>query len=122
MSDETDRLFNGIDCSTTFMLDRIKIYTSSALVSGNLSISLVLIPESFSCTISFPIWVYLGIVWIQWIWDMLTLTGSISDKIHIAFVISFSARAVGSGSYSFVFITVKALRILLSSGVSNFLA
>jgi hypothetical protein len=122
MSDETDRLFNGIDCSTTFMLDRIKIYTSSALVSGNLSISLVLIPESFSCTISFPIWVYLGIVWIQWIWDMFTLTGSISDKIHIAFVISFSARAVGSGSYSFVFITVEALGVLLSSGVSNFLA
>ena len=53
---------------------------------------------------------------------MLTLTASISNKIHIAFVISFCARAVGSGSHCLVLITVEALRVLLSSSVSSFLA
>jgi len=53
---------------------------------------------------------------------MLALSSSISNEVHIAFIIGFSARAIGSSSNGLVLISVEALRVLLSSSVSNFLS
>ena len=109
MGNEADRLLDSVDCTSAFVLDRVKVDTSSAKVSWNLSVALVLEPGSLSGTIGFSIWVNFGAVWVERVWDMFALAGSVSDEVHVALVVCFSARAISSSSYSLVLVTVEAL-------------
>ena len=109
MGNEADRLLDSVDCTSTLVLDRVKVDTSSAKVSWDLSVTLILEPCSLSGAIGFSIWVNFGAVWVERVWDMLALASSVSNEVHVALVISFSARAISSSSYSLVLVSVEAL-------------
>jgi len=122
MGNEAHRLIDGVNNTSTLMLDWIKINTASALISWNLSVSLILEPESFCCAVRISIRVGLSVIRVQWIWDMLTLSSSVSNIVHSAFIVGFSTRAISSCSDCLVIFSIETLRILLSSGVCNFLS
>jgi cytochrome c biogenesis protein CcdA len=98
------------------------------LVSWDLSISLILVIESFVLAVLFSV-VFLPVGDLaSWVSNMLASTASIFDIIHVALIIILGANAWHRGSIKLhvfrlglLIEVIEALSILLSSNVSSFL-
>jgi len=64
------------------------------------------------------VWFFTGT---KWVWEKLTFTTSPHNIVHIALVIGLGTKARNSHGLSLKIFSVEALRILLSSDVSNLL-